>query len=217
MKLRTAIVAMLVASAAMPLAAAALQDVTAGLASTKTAGAVSIGADPALSDGRLVLRVAAQNRTQAPVAFGPVSVRIATGSGEAVAVRPLGALIAEVRVAAGLEESASLPVAEAPAILTNNSGQKDVSGYTGGMGTAVAQPGRRKRKASPADIAVAEKQIAALRAGILADTVIAPGRLATGQLVTEKIKFRNRRERGLVVTVTLAGEEHVFRFDAPAG
>ena len=69
----------------------------------------------------------------------------------------------------------------------------------------------------PADIAAAaEQQIAALKAGILADATIAPGQLAVGQLVTGKIRFPGKRERGLVVTVSLAGEEHSFRFDAPA-
>jgi hypothetical protein len=106
-------------------------------------------------------------------------------------------------------------VVAAPAITTNNAGQKDVSGYTGGMGTVVAQ-GTRKRKPRPADIAAAEQQIAALKAGILADAMIAPGQLAAGQLVTEKIRFPGKRERGLAVMVTLAGEEHSFRFEAPA-
>lgn len=215
MKLRIVILPLLLASAAAPLAAAMLQDITAGMTSTKAASAVSISADPALSDGRLVLRVAAQNRTRAPVAFGPASVRIATAAGESITIRPLESLIAEVRSAAGMEEPGSVSVVAAPAITTNNAGQKDVSGYTGGMGNVVAQ-GTRKRKPRPAEVAAAEKQIAALKAGILADTTIAPGQLAAGQLVTEKIKFRNKRERGLVVTVSLAGEEHSFRFDAPA-
>lgn len=215
MKLRIVILPLLLASAAAPLAAAMLQDIAAGMTSTKTASAVSIGADPALSDGRLVLRVAAQNRTRDPVAFGPTSVRITTAAGESIAVRPLESLIAEVRSAAGMEEPGSVSVVAMPAITTNNAGQKDVSGYTGGMGNVVAQ-GSRKRKPRPADVVAAEKQIAALKAGILADATIAPGQLAAGQLVTEKIRFPGKRERGLVVTVSLAGEEHSFRFDAPA-
>jgi hypothetical protein len=215
MKLRIVVLPLLLAGAAVPLAAAMLQDIATGMTSTKTAGAVSISADPALSDGRLVLRVAAQNRTQAPVAFGPASVRITAAAGESITIRPLAALIAEARSAAGMEEPGAVSVVAAPAITTNNAGQKDVSGYTGGMGTVVAQ-GTRKRKPRPADIAAAEQQIAALKAGILADAMIAPGQLAAGQLVTEKIRFPGKRERGLVVTVTLAGEEHSFRFDAPA-
>jgi hypothetical protein len=215
MRLRTAILPLLLATT-MPSGAIA-QDIKTGVTSTKAASAVSISADPALSDGRLVLRVAAQNRTQAPVAFGPAALRIATASGDVIAIRPLATLIAETRAAAGMEDSGSISgVTEAPAILTNNSGQKDVSGFTGGMATTVAQPAR-KRKPKPADVAAAEAQIAALKAGILTDTVIAPGQLAAGQLVTAKIKFRDKRERGLVVTVTLAGEEHSFRFDAPEG
>jgi hypothetical protein len=208
------LIPLLVAGAAAPRAAAMPQEIAKGIESAKATGAVSISADSALSDGRLVLRVAAQNRTRVPAAFGPASIRIATASGEVVAVQSLASLIAEARAAAGMESEA-LPAAPAgPAILTNNSGQKDVSGYTGGMGAPVAQPSR-KRKPKAAEVAAAEARIAALTAGILADTVIAPGQLAAGQLVTEKIRFPNKRERGLVVTVTLAGEEHRFTFDAP--
>ena len=219
MKLRTAIFPLLLASAAVPLAAAALQDIHAGITSTKTASAVSVSAEPALSDGRLVLRIAAQNRTREPIAFGPASVRIASAGGETIAVRPLAALIQDVRAAAGMGGAEPTVAAQqsAPAMNTSFTGQKDVSGFTGGMTSgSVAQPaGKRTRKS--ADTAAADAQIAALRAGILADTNIAPGQVAAGQLVTEKIKFRNKRERGLVVTVTVAGEEHSFAFDAPAG
>lgn len=219
MKLRTAIFPLLLASASVPLAAAALQDIHAGITSTKTASAVSLSAEPALSDGRLVLRIAAQNRTREPIAFGPASVRIATAGGETIAVRPLAALIRDVRVAAGMEDATATVAAQqsAPAMNTSFTGQKDVSGFTGGMASgSVAQPaGKRTRKS--ADTAEAEKQIAALQAGILADTNIAPGQVAAGQLVSEKIKFRNKRDRGLVVTVTVAGEAHSFTFDAPAG
>lgn len=219
MKLRTAIFPLLLASAAVPLTAAALQDIHAGITSTKTASAVSVSADPALSDGRLVLRIAAQNRTREPVAFGPASVRIATAAGETIAVRPLAALIQDVRAAAGMGAAEPTVAAQqsAPAMNTTFSGQKDVSGFTGGMtsGPVAQSTGKRTRKS--ADVAAAEQQIAALQAGILADTNIAPGQVAAGQLVSEKIKFRNKRERGLVVTVTVAGETHSFTFDAPAG
>ncbi|AQR73456.1 hypothetical protein [Sphingomonas sp. LM7] len=191
---------------------AAAQDIQAGITSAKTAGTVIVSADPALSHGRLVLRIAAQNRTQAPAPFGPASVRIATAAGEPVPIRPLGALIADVRGEGGETRGAVAGVVEAPAIGTNNAGQRDVGGYTGSMGTAVAQ-GSRKRKAKPDP--AAEAQVAALRAGILTDGTIAPGAVVAGQLVSEKIKFRNKRERGLVVTVTLAGEAHSFAFDAP--
>lgn len=192
----------------------AAQDIKAGITSTKPASTVIVSAEPARSDGRLILRIAAQNRSQAPVPFGPASVKIATAAGEPIAIHPLATLIADARGTRRDERGAVSGVAEAPAMGTNNAGQRDVSGYTGSMGTAVAQ-GSRKRKAKP-DPAV-EAQVAALQAGILADAPIAPGQVAAGQLVSEKIKFANRRERGVVVTVTLAGEEHRFAFDAPEG
>lgn len=213
MTLRTALL-LLLATAATPLAAAA-QDIKAGITSAKTASAVSVAVEPTLSDGRLVLRVAAQNRSKAPVPFGPASVTIATAAGETIAIRPLAALIADAGGGRGGDERGAVSgVAVNPAMTTTNSGQRDVSGYTGGMGTAVAQSARRRKPG--ADPAV-EAQIAALKAGILADSVIAPGQLAAGQLVSEKIKFRDKRKRGLVVTVAVAGETHSFAFDAPEG
>lgn len=216
MTLRTAFLSLLLATAAAPLAAAALQDIKAGITSTKAASAVSLAAEPALSDGRLVLRVAVQNRGQAPVSFGPGSVTIATAAGETIAIRPLAALIADVRAAVGLEASGSVSgYAESPALLSNNSGQKDVTGFTGGMNSGVARSGGR-RKPKAADVAAADAQIAALKAGILADTTVAPGQLAAGQLVSEKIRFRDKRKRGLVVTVTVGSEAHSFSFEAPA-
>lgn len=209
MRSHTAILPLLLATA--PLTGAAAQDIKAGVTSTKPASTVIVSAEPALSDGRLVLRIAAQNRSQVPVPFGPASVTIATAAGTPVPIRSLAALIADVRGEGGRETAAS-GVAEAPAIGTNNAGQRDVSGYTGSMGTAVAQ-GSRKRKAKP-DPAV-EAQVAALQAGILTDALITPGQVAAGQLVSEKIRFANKHERGMVVTVTLAGDVHSFAFEAP--
>ncbi|NIJ19065.1 hypothetical protein FHS95_000734 [Sphingomonas naasensis] len=213
MKLRIALLPMLLS--AVPLSVAAAQDIKAGITSTKTASAVSVSADPALSDGRLVLRVAAQNRTRAPVPFGPASVTIATAAGEAIAIRPLAALVADVEASVGLEPSGSVSgYAENPTLVNNTAGQKDVTGFTGGMNSGVARgSGRRKPKA--ADVAAANAQIAALKAGILADASIGAGQVAAGQLVSEKIRFRDKRKRGLVVTVTVAGETHSFAFDAP--
>lgn len=213
MKLPIALLPLLLAAA--PLSAAAAQDIKAGITSTKAASAVSISADPALSDGRLVLRIAAQNRTQAPVRFGPASVTIATAGGEPIAIRPLDALIADARGEGGGDHGSVSGTAESPAMTTTNSGQRDVSGYTGGMGATVASSGRKRKPKVPD--AATEAQIAALRAGILADTSIAPGQVAAGQLVSEKIRFRDKRKRGLTVTVNVAGETHSFVFDAPEG
>jgi hypothetical protein len=215
MKLYAAFLPVLLATAA-PLAATTLQDAN---VSTRSASSVSVVAEPALSDGRFVLRIAAQNRTREPVAFGPAAIRITTAAGEPVPVRPLAALIRDVRAAAGLDAQHAAPTVAAqqssPAMHSNFSGQKDISGFSGGMTSGPVVQSERKRPRRPADTAAADAQIATLQAGILADTSIAPGRVVAGQLVTEKLRLPDKRKRGLIVTVTLAGEVHSFRVDAP--
>lgn len=221
MRLRTASYPILALLAVLGAPPAWAQDIHAGITSTQAATAVSVSADPQLSDGRLVLRIAAQNRTSAPLAFGPANIRV-TLAGKPVALIPLDRLIADVRIAAGLAQESDVTLDNAgsqaaPPILTNNSGQKDVSGYTGNMGASSAAPirVRRTKKVAPAEVAAAEAQIAGLKAGILTDRSIAPGEIAAGQVVTEKL--RRGRDRAVELSITIGGETHSFKFDAPAG
>lgn len=208
--------------AAMMLATpAAAQDVFEGVTSTQPSSAVSVSAERRLNDGRLVLRIAAQNRGSAPVAFGPASIRV-TVAGEPVALVPLATLVADVRAAAGLEPEPGAPTTqlntgESPAMMTNNEGQRDVGTYTGSMGSQVTIASARRRKPASADaVAAAEAQIAALEAGVLTDGTIAPGGLMAGQVVSEKFKLRRKRDRGVDLVVTVGTESHSFHFDAPS-
>jgi hypothetical protein len=200
--------------------AALAQDAPAGITSNGPESNVSFSADARLSDGRLVLRIAAQNRSARPVTFGPASVRV-TLADKPVALIPLARLVDDVRVAAGLPSEGGVTRDEltsqpAPPILTNNSGQKDVSGYTGSMGAAGGAPiaPRRSVRLKPEELAAVEAQVAGLKAAILTDRSVAPGEVAAGQLVTEKLKLRGR-ERAVKVTVTVGDDTHSFEFDAP--
>ena len=188
------------------------QDASAGITSNQPASTVSLATDPQVSDGRLVLRMAAQNRGTAPVTFGPTNVRL-TLAGKPVALIPLAKLIADVSVAAGLSEDEAFTDPAAPAITTTGTGQKDVSGYTGNMGMSAAPvraPG--KKRVSAQARAAAEQQIAGLKAGILSERSVAPGEVAAGQLVTEKFKLRGR-DRAVEVIVTVGGDTHSFKLD----
>jgi hypothetical protein len=202
---------------AAPAAQAQTQDIFTGVTSTQPGSAVSVSIDPALSDGRLVLRIAVQNRTGAPIKFGPADIRIVQTTGEAVALTPLDTLIADVRRAAGSSDDGSgvsAAMQSAPAMTTTNTGQKDVSGYTGNMGASGVVAPRNNRSAGPLP-PEAQAQIAGLEAGILTDATIAPGDILARQAVTQKLKFRKASNRDLIVSISVAGEIHNFSFAAP--
>ena len=195
--------------------------------SVQPSSSVSIVVEPALSDGRLVVKMAIQNRGATPLPFGPGNVSIAKLNGEPVAIMPLERLIDDVRVAAG--ESPQVGIGThaggsayaAPVMPTNSEGQVDVSGYTGGMGLSGdetlrrSRPDRAKRKATitPQE---AEAQIQALKAAILKDQSLQPKQIAAGQLVSEPLKFKKDEDRTLHLRVRAAGAEHSFTLMAPA-
>jgi hypothetical protein len=188
---------------------------------------VSLAVDPALNDGRLVIRIAAKNGTTAPVAFGPATVLISKANGEGIALTSLQQLIDDVRIAAGMPAQPApgqAPTAGAYAtaqVQVDSSGHPDVSGYTGGSAVAPGEIVRRSNQASPKskpsiDRAAAETQIGALRQAILQDQTLQPGQIAVGQVVSQKLKFKKGEVRTLYVRVRIAGDEHGFTITAPA-
>jgi hypothetical protein len=198
---------------AAPAAQAQTQDILTGVTSTQSGSAVSVSIDPTLSDGRLVLRIAVQNRTSASIKFGPADIRIVQTTGETVALTPLDSLIGDVRRGAGLSDGVAVATQPAPAMVTTNTGQKDVSGYTGNMGAPAGLVQQRRADAPlPPEV---EAQIAGLKAGILTDAIIAPGDILARQAVTTKLKFRKASNRDLIVSISVAGEIHNFSFAAP--
>ena len=225
----TFVMAMLAATALMTpaLANPPRSDVLAGVESIKSKSAVSVMAEPSLSDGRLVLRVAAMNRTGEPLEFGPENLTLTTADGKPVEWIPIERLINDVKAAHGIRvdntPSTELPTTySSPTMPTNQAGEVDVSGYTGSMGVAGSEFNSRRaadegpRKKIDADkLAQAEQQIAGLRAGILQESSVAPNEIASGRIVSEQLKFGRKDSRDLRLTIQLDGEEHSFLFTAP--
>ncbi|KRA66298.1 hypothetical protein ASD79_03185 [Caulobacter sp. Root655] len=190
-----------------------------GLTSTLPAGVISIQADPTLSNGRLVLRVAAFNRTATPAAFSDKDVQLYTAAGQPVALLSLDSLIAEVSKPSSAPTVGAATGYGGPAMTTGQDGRLDVSGFSGanqtvagGLSTQVqaqiATPNRKLGKA-------AQAQVDGLRAAILQPTQIAPSQAAGGQVVSEKLKFDRKAPRDLKLVVRFNGETHGFAFTAP--
>jgi hypothetical protein len=187
---------------------------------------VSVLVDPQLNDGRLVVKVAAQNKSGAAVPFGPSSISVAKPSGEAIALMPLQSLINDVQVAAGMateSPSTGSPTQGAYAApqMTVRDGKVDVTGYTGGSALSGDEYVRRSNQQRPKTKPTiskqqAEAQIAALRQAILQDTTLQPGQVAAGQVVSQKLVFKKGEDRTLHLRIRIAGDEHGFTIAAPA-
>jgi hypothetical protein len=182
---------------------------------------VSVAVEPQLNDGRLVIKIAAKNNSAAPVPFGPGSISISTVAGQPIALSPLPKLINDVRVAAGGATEAppgGAPTQGAYAMrqqprASDGSGRMDVTGYSAGASMAPAEAARWSKHLI--DHKTADAQIAALKQAILQDTTIAPGQIAVGQVVSEKLKFAKGEERIVHIIVHVAGDEHGFTIAAP--
>jgi hypothetical protein len=186
--------------------------------STKDRGVVSVQADPELSDGRLVLKVVAFNRTKEPASFGPDNVVISTAAGQRIDVLSLEQLVKEARAAGRRGERVEHdPGSYSGAATSHNSaGQPDVGTYTGSnmpmnggisSQTAAAHGGT----SDPA----LQQQIANLEAALLHPLTIAPGAAGGGQVVTEKLKLKRKDDRTLLIAVDLNGEHHEIKLTAP--
>src|SRR5436305_371471 len=193
---------------ASPLTAAQPQ-----LAESKLAhSSVSVAVEPQLNDGRLVIKVAAMNGTAAPVSFGPGAISITTVAGQPITLSALQTLINNVRVAAGMatvRAPGEVPIAgvyATPQTQVDSTGHMDVSNYTGGSTVAseqmIRQSNPRSEGSKPSiDRRTAEAQIVALNQAILQDTTIAPGQIAVGQVVSERLKFKKGDDRTLHLKV----------------
>src|SRR5436305_7203996 len=162
---------------------------------------VSVAVEPQLNDGRLVIKIAAKNNSAAPVPFGPGSISMSTAAGQPITLSSLQRLVNDVRMATGMKPEAvqfGTPTAgayAAPQMQVDSAGQADVSNYTGGSAIGsdetIRQSSRPSQGSRPSiDRKTADAQIAALKQAILQDTTIAPGQIAVGQVVSEKLKFK---------------------------
>jgi hypothetical protein len=191
--------------------------VTEGLVSTQTAGTISIKADPVLSDGRLVLRVAAFNNGATPAAFSPTDIKVFVG-GQVVPLLSLDQLVAEVGSPAPARPAGSATGYGGQALATGQDGRLDVSGFSGanqtvagGLSSQVQAQIGGARKLSKAD----QAQVDGLKAAILQPTEVAPGKAVGGQIVSEKLKFTPGAPREVKMLVRFNSEKHGFIFDAP--
>ena len=218
---------LLIAAAALALAAPAgvlAQAAGAVAESPQPNSTVSVLVEPQLSDGRLILKVAAKNSSTAPVQFGPANVQISTPGGIQIGIYPLNALVNDVREAAGMEAEApgGAPTSGAyasPQLNVRDGGRIDVTGYTGGAAVAQSEQIRRsqRRTTKPAiSQDQANAQIASLRAAILTESTVAPGQIVAGQIVSQKLDFGKDANRTLHVRVQIAGDEHSFTIAAPS-
>ena len=190
-------------------------DATAGLVSKQAIGEVHVVADPALANGRLVLRIVVLNRGKAPAEFGPTSVSVASRDGVAVPLVPRDALLDEQGgVALGaVTEDTSQSHAGAAMLVTPN-GQTDVTGFTGGSGTTYggvpqSTMDRSQRRTDPKSTAA----VAALDAVLLKPITLKPGAADGGQVVTTRLK--RGKPAAVIVTVAFAGETHRFDVAVP--
>ena len=193
-----------------------------GLSSTKDHGVVKVMADPTLAEGRLVLKVVAFNRAAAAASFGPENVKVFTAAGQSIPLMTLEQLVRETREAAGASDTNRAPSVDTfgtsgPNMTHDMAGRPDVGNYTAGsnsMGTSVSTHGPRA-KPGKEDDAKLQQQVAALTAAILQPVSVGSASAAGGQIVTQKIKFGRKEEKGLRVVVSFNGEEHEFSFAAP--
>jgi hypothetical protein len=183
---------------------------------------VSVAVEPQLNDGRLVIKMAAMNGTAAPVPFGPGSVSVSTVAGQPIALSSLQKLVNDVRVSAGMKPESGPHVTAtggayaAPQMQVNGAGQPDVSNYTGGSAIGSEEIIRQSQGSKPSiDRKSADAQIAMLKQAILQDTTIAPGQIAVGQIVSEKLKFKKGEDRTLHLVVHIGGDTHPFTIAAP--
>lgn len=199
----------IVASIALAQTAPVQGDATAGLVSKQAKGEVHIVSDPALNEGRLVLRVVILNRGAEAAPFGPADISIAASDGTPVPLIARETLLAE-QAGGRKVRSDETGQAHATAALPITSGQTDVSSFTGTMGATTAGVPQSMLDRAPGGRNEAAWK--ALDAVLLKPMTLRPGAADGGQVVTTKLK---RGKGPLIVTVSFAGEQHRFEVAVP--
>jgi hypothetical protein len=199
-------------------AAESTEAAVSGLSSKKDKGVVSVMADPALSGGRLILKVVAYNKTDQPTAFSDNQVKVFKASGKPVNLITLEQLIAEVR-----GESPARTARHDPSnydgrpIGQDDAGRPDVAGYSGSGNPMAGVVSRHTdtNAGTRVDDPATRAQVESLKTAILHSMTIEPSKAAGGQVVTEKLRFGRKDEKALRVVVSFNGEEHEFSFVPP--
>jgi hypothetical protein len=188
--------------------------------SDKAQGQITLASDLVLNDGRLVIKVVGYNKTGAPVELMPAAITVTTVAGKAVPLASLAQLEDETRIAYGAkplhkpDDYANMSSMQRPVVVTS-SGERDVSGYTGGDNMSSSVTARSGKKLDEARNPELKAALDNLRAAILAGVSVAPRSAAGGQIVTQSFKFGRKEQRKLKVAVAFAGETHVLEFEVP--
>ena len=196
-----------------------------GLSSNKERGVVSVMTEPALADGRLLIKIVAFNRKNEPASFSDANVKVSTVTGKAVALVPLEQLVREAKKEAGRPSTAGVndhdpSLYSHPGVQTNGAGgagEPELGGYSGANNptAGVVNPHTRASSRSALSEEQLAERIAALNAGILQTLTVPPASAAGGQVVTEKLKFSRKEARALHLVVEFNGEQHEFDFETP--
>lgn len=198
------------------------------LKATHDRGVVSIVPDPALANGRLLIRVVAFNRGAAPAPLSDSAVHISTAGGKPVALVTVDQLIKELMAAqrgnasnnatmtAPQQDSFSQNTNSVMRDSTGNVVEGNYGGASGGVNGVSSYASRTAADAAPKLLdADTQKQVAALKAGVLQTLTIAPGAAAGAQIVTEKLKFGRKDERSLKLAIDFNGEQYEFVVPVP--
>jgi hypothetical protein len=214
--------------AAKPLRADPAPIAAGELKATHDHGIVTIVPDSALANGRLLIRVVAFNRGTAPAPLSDSSVHISTVAGTPVALVPVDQLVKELIASrradasnnsmrnAHQQDSFSQNPNSVMRDSTGNAVEGNYGGASGGVSGVSSYASRSGADAEPkVQDADTQKQIAALKAGILQTLTIAPAAAAGAQIVTEKLKFGRKDERTLKLAIDFNGEQYDFVVPVP--
>jgi len=188
--------------------------------SDKAAGLVTVSSDLVLNDGRLVIKIVAFNKGAAPAELTPEKITVSTAAGKTVPLASLAQLEDETRVAYGVKpehrpgDYASTSAMQRPPV-TTASGERDVSGYTGGDGTVSTVTPVHGKKGDESNNPELKTALENLRAAILHPVSVAANTANGGNIVTQAIKFSRKGARGLKLTIDFANERHEFEFEVP--
>jgi hypothetical protein len=119
--------------------------------SDKAQGLVTLSSDLVLDQGRIIIKVVAYNKGSAPAMLDPAAITLTTAAGKPVPIASLAQLEDETRAAFGgppakrPDDYAKMSAAQRPVVVTS-SGERDVSGYTGGeaVSASVGSGGRKQ-------------------------------------------------------------------------
>ena len=136
--------------------------------SEKAQGLIMLTSDLVPDQGRLVFKIVAYNKGTAPVALDPASITLTTAAGKPVPLATLAQLEDETREAFGgpparqPDDYTKMSAAQRPVIITS-SGERDISGYTGGDGVSssvAAAAGKRRWTRPPIPAQGSARQLA---------------------------------------------------------